>query len=287
MQLPPAKLVQDALLETVLPPFAAAAVVLAVVVGALGRRAAAAGAALAVVAGWAAGNYVRGVVPWQPDARRVEWLPWLAAAAAGAWLLTRVPRLRAGVGWAMWGAVVAVAVVKVLPAEYLKVPWWAVPAFVLATSAAGPGLAHLSRRDPGAGVPLLAALALFAAAAVLIHAGSAQLMDAATVAGAALLGVAAVALVAKVDAGGALPAAGVFLTGLLVAGFHETYGEVPASSFALPAVAPLAAAAVLIPPLSRLTGWRLRLVQFTLVLVPLAVAVGRAAAAEPLNFENL
>lgn len=287
MTLPPAKLVQEAVLNDVLPPFAAAAVVFAVVVGVFGRRLAGVGAVLALAAGWAAGNARGEVVPWVPDGKRVEWVPWLAAAAAAAGLLTRVPRLPAGVGWAVWSAVAAFAAVKLVPAEYVTGRWWAVPAFVLLNAAVGFGLAALSRRDPGAGVPVFAAVALFAASGVLIHAHSARLMESATIAGAALFGIAAVALFGKADAGAAMPAVAVFLSGLLLIGHYETYSEVPAVSFALPAVAPLAAAAVLVPPLTRLGGLRLRLLQFTLVLVPLAVALWRAEAAEPMDFENL
>jgi hypothetical protein len=283
LPLPPAKLVQEAALQAVLPPFVAAAAALGLIVLVFGRRAAVAGSAVAVAAGWAAGNYFRGTVAWTPD-ERTAWIPVVAvlAAAAGT-VVRRLPT----VGWALWAAVLAVGVVRLLPAAALKEPWWAVPAFVLLTAAVGAGLAHLSARDPGAGVPLLAAAALFTAGGVVLHAHSGKLLDVTTVAGSALLGVAAAAGLSRTDAGGAMPGAAAFLTGTLVVGFDTTYSEVPARSFVLPAVAPLAALLVLLPPLRRLAGWRVRLVQAILILVPLAAAVGFAARAEPLDFENL
>ena len=287
MTLPPAKLVREAVLLDVLAPAAAAAVAFAAILAVFGRRAAGPAAVVALAAGWAAGNALTGVAEWVPGTSRIEWVPWLALAAAVAGLLTRVPRLPAGVGWAVWAAVIAFAAVKLVRASDPTSPWWTVPAFVLLNAAVGFGLAALSRRDPGAGVPAVAALALVTAGSVLIHAHTARLMEAATIAGAALSGIAAVALATKADAGAALPAAAVFLTGVLVIGHHETYSEVPVKSFVLPAVAPLAAAAALVPPLTRLTGARLRLLQFTLLLIPLAAAVWLAEAAEPMDFDNL
>jgi hypothetical protein len=287
MQLPPAQLVTDALRQAVLPPAVAGAVVFAAAIALLGRRGAPGAAVLALAAGWAAGNYARGLTPWLPGETRIGWLPWVAVAAGIGALLARSPRLPAGIGWAIWAAAVALGVARIFPAELLKAPWWSVPAFVLASAAAGVAPARMARRDPGAGVPLLLAFSLFAAGGVVIHAGAGGLMDAATIAGSSLAGTALVALVAKADAGAALPGAGVFLTGTLLSAYHETFSDVPWVAFLLPAVAPPLMCVVLIPRLSRLTGFRLRLVQFAVVLIPLAVAVAIAESAEPMNFENM
>jgi hypothetical protein len=97
----------------------------------------------------------------------------------------------------------------------------------------------------------------------------------------------AVALYFKADVGGAMPGAAVCLSGVALIGYHDTYSEVPWPAFALPAVAPLALLAVLCPPLWRLTGRRLRLVQLAMILAPLAAAVWLAARAETLDFDNM
>src|SRR5207248_2923235 len=163
-------------------------------------------------------------------------------------------------------------------------PWWGVPAFVLLTTAIGFGLADLSRRVPGAAVPACLGIALFAAGTVAVHAPYVSAADIAMIAGAALFGIAAVALVFKVDAGGALPGAAVLLTGvtLLAYDYRNTDGKVvPWGSFALAAVAPLAAAVLLVPPLRGMAGARPKLIALAPVAAAGAAAVGVAATCAP------
>jgi hypothetical protein len=175
-----------------------------------------------------------------------------------------------------------------MPKEYLTEPWLAVPAFVLANAALGFGLASLSKRDPGAGVPLFIGFALLAASVVALHASLLSMTDAATIAGASLLGIAAVALFRKADVGGAMPGAAVFLTGLMFAGYHyrSEMKPVPWTAFALAAGAPLAAFVALVPPGSRLKGWKLRAVQLALVIPLAAAAAYIAVDAAPYEKED-
>jgi hypothetical protein len=219
-----------------------------------------------------------------PGEKRIEWLAAAALAGTVAGLLTRLPRLPAGWGWAAWAAVLALIAVRVLPKEAFTTPWWALPAFVLLTTAVGFGLADLSRRVPGAAAPASLGIGLFAAGTVAVHAPYAGAADVATLGGAALFGVAVVALIGKADAGGALPGAAVLLTGvtLLAYDYRNTDGKVvPWASFALAAAAPLAAAVAYLPPLRKATGVWARLLPVALVAAVAAVAVGIAATYAP------
>ncbi len=287
MTLPPRRLAEDAILYGVLPPAAAAAVVLAVALLVFGRKAATVAAGVAFIAALAAALYAKSIVPWVPGAtKRVEWIPVLAAAGALAGMLGR----GCGTAWqsTVWATVIALGVAKVCPGKYLKDPWWAVPGGVLLVSLAGFLPAVLSRRNPGAGVPLAMAFCLFAASGVAIHAHAALLMDLAVIAGSALFGLAAVSLFCRVDIGGAFPGAAIVLGGVLLSAYYDMDDEckVPYTSFLLPALAPLLLASAYIPPVNRLNGWKLRAVQFGCVLTPLAYAIW-AATAEKLDFESL
>lgn len=272
---------KQAALYGLLPAFAAAAGVFALILAAFGRRAGFAAAGLALAAGWAVGNHFRGAAPWLPGDKRIDWLAPAALAGTVAGLLTRLPRLPAGWGWALWAAVLALAAVRVLPKD---APWWAAPAFVLLTTAVGFGLADLSRRCPGAAVPASLGVSLFAAGTVAVHAPYLTAADTATLAGAALFGIAAVALFFKADAGGALPGAAVLLTGVAVLAYdyRNTDGKVvPWGSFALAAAAPTAAVVLLLPPLRRKGGTWPGLIAFALVAAAAATAVGIAATYAP------
>src|SRR4029078_1257528 len=99
-----------------------------------------------------------------------------------------------GCGGRCWAGVPPLPPVRVLPKD---APWWAAPAFALVTTAVGFGLADLARRSPGAAVPAAPGIRPFAAGGVAIHAPYASAADVATLAGAALFGVAAVAAVGK------------------------------------------------------------------------------------------
>lgn len=286
MTLPPLSLVQESLLSTVLPPAAAGALVFAAVLGIVGRQAALLGAVLALVAGLAAGNYFRAVIPWVPGTRTAEWIPYLALAAAIAASLMRVPK-RPLIGAALWALVMAIVVVRLLPRQYHLEPLWMLPAFVLTITAVGFGLGYASLKDPGAIMPAVAALALYALSAVCIHASSARLMDMAVIAGSTLAGMALVAGLAKADTAAAMPAVAVLLVGIAFTAQYESYSNVRWGSFALAAVAPLLVLVSLVPPVAHLTGWKLRAVQVVLVLIPASVAVAFAVLDDPIDFSNL
>ncbi len=284
MQLPPTSMILDELRTTVGPSFLIGVGVLVFYRLLLGKSSTSFAAVIALILSLAVGNHLGQLNPdWWPTEKRFTWLPWLAAAGGLAAVVVRSLQWPT-VGHAIWATAAAVAVVRVMPKDYLTTPLWAVPAFVLVTAALGFGLMRLSERRPGPLAPFVMAAALLTAGVVVIHAHSKSLLDVATLGGMCLLGIAAVVLVTNADAGLVLPGAAFLLTGVLLAGHYETYSNVPTKAFVIPAVAPLWALVGLIPAVDR---QRLRLVIVLLpVLVALAVAVGLAMANESLAFGN-
>lgn len=284
MTFPPTPVVVEALRETVGPPFAIGVGVLLVTRVALGKSSVPFAAVLAFVAALAAGNHFAKINPdWWPTGKRLSWLPWLAAAGCLAGLVSRkLPRA----GASLWAVVAAVAVVRVLAKDYFTTPWWALPAFVLLPATVGFGLMRLDEKRPGFTAPFVMGSALMAAGTVIIHAHSKSLLDVATIGGMCLFGIAAVVSFSPGETGPIYPGAALLLVTTLFAGYHETYSQVPATAFALPAVASLLALIGLIPRVDRLRPrWRIAATVLP-VLIVLGVAVGLAMANEKLTFED-
>lgn len=277
--LPPLHLMVDVLVFAILPAALGTALVMAAVEYLGGTKCMSLGAALGLAAGTGVGLWWRGALTLGPD---TSWnrLPWLALAALALGLATRPLK------WVHWIVLIvasAGAAWWVLPVASRSEAPWLVPALAALTAALWGLLEYLAARPAGAGIPLIVAMAFFTAAGVLIHAGTARLTDAAVVTSASLAAVGAIAWLRGGDAGGAVPAAAVFLPGLLLMGQQETYSDVPWPAFVLPAVAPLTV--VLTLPLRSWPGLRLHLLQFALVLIPLAIALGLALATGPLQYE--
>jgi hypothetical protein len=303
--LPPASLVLDALQNVALPAFAAAGVLAALVALVAGPRGATIAAALGVAAGLAAANHFRNIVPWVPDdgAHRWHYVLWVTAAALLVEAVTWMPRVPRDLAWILWAGVAAAAAAMTLPAPIRDAHWWALPAFVWLNLALWGGLGHLSRRDPGGGPAVGLALAFLGVAAVAAHAASLSMIDLATAAAFALLGVALAAWWRKVDVAGAVPAAAILLPAILLTTYQgeravlailmegDPEGAappfVPWDAYALLAVSPLAMALTLLPPLNRLQGRWLRVVQIGLAAVPVVVAVVRTMRAVEIDFDSL
>lgn len=92
--------------------------------------------------------------------------------------------------------------------------------------------------------------------------------------------------VGKLNASGAVPAGVALVPGLIFAGQPSlAENAVPAASFWLVGLAPLALTPFLVPRLARQTGWWPVVVRAVLVLAPLAVAVALAMQHEKLPWE--
>jgi len=278
--LPPFHLVADALLNAVLPAAGTAAALFFLAVRFGGRRAAPPGAAVGFAVAAALGWWLRdtltlisGDSPWNR-------LPWVAFGALGIGLALRWSRIPQVAGVLIRLACSIGIAYAIMPPATRAESLWLSGAFAGLVFAAWVVLEYVAKRSPGGTVPLAYAASFFIAAGVLIHAGSGRLTEAATVAFAASVGVALIALWKRVDAGGMVPAAAVMLPGLLLMGQQETFSEVSWPAFALPTVAPL----LLICTLP-LRGWSLRILSTILVLLPLIAALALAMETGPLQFE--
>ena len=100
-----------------------------------------------------------------------------------------------------------------------------------------------------------------------------------------LVGIGVVAVAMRATTGAATAAVVIVVPALLLSGWHDTYSEVPTSSFALAALSPLALAPSLLPVWRRNQRKGLWAVQVVLVLLPLAGAVLLAAQNESLDYE--
>lgn len=242
---------------------------------------------------------------------------WLGMAAArvlpermwwGEDLLVWLPRV---------GAVAAVSAWLVLGKAAEALQWaslrWELAAAMLAVWIVLDGLA---RTDISAEVSAYLAAALYAAGAVLLYSHNAKFMELAVLVGSAMFGIAVATALARrpreepaphfnpnpdlydarksdepadvaAKASGAVPAAAVFLVGLVL-GTRPSHPEhkVPEECFWLVALAPLALTPFLIPWVSRQNRWVLLSLRAALLLAPLAAALVLAGQHEKFPYEE-
>jgi MFS family permease len=321
MPLPPTELILGALHNGIIPAAGGAALVLCLFLLA-GRWAGALGSAAAVVVAFLAANYTLAnvgfgdkqtwenthrLIPWKtvqdPEVNTPgwHWLPRMALVLVVVGLLSRWAGLLAARysperNW--WVANVLVWVPRAAAV-------WAVSAWIASgTAASGPEwdqlrpqlavtmfllwvtLDGLARAWPGGQVPAYLALVLMAGGMLLLYAHNARFMEMAVLVGSAMFGVGIAAGVGKADASGSIPAAVAFLPGLML-GARPSFPEsnVPAASFWLLALAPLALSPFLIPALSRKNGLIALAARIVLLLIPVVVAIVLAAQNEQLAFD--
>ena len=296
---PPLADVLDALQHVMLPAAGASAFVFAAVL-LLGRRAANPTAALAVVAGLVAGNWEKVPMPAVLTASAWTHLPpytvFLLILGFVTQLLTdaadrfeSLNSYRTGFTAAKWptrAVMLALGAGPVIPAEpgFDRTQFYAL--FVVGSVALWFTLDRLAECGFPAEVAALMGVTALLAGGVMLYAHSAKFLDMATILGSALLGVAVVAGSAKADARGAIPAFVGLLPGLLVSGRALTTSEVPAASFLLAAVAPLALVPWLVPNLGRRQGPWPRVLRAASVLAVLVVALVLAGRVETLPWEQ-
>jgi hypothetical protein len=244
------------------------------------------GAALGVAAGLALGLYLndRDLVTSMPEGEGWRWLPLTTLAALVVAAIAHLPWVGMGIGWGLRGAIAANAGWLLTPAELRGEHIWAPIALggvILAEWAVLEALAGKGR------VPLLAALAAVAASVVLIYAASLRFNQFALTLAGSLAGIGIVAAALRAQASAAAAGAVVVLPALLLAGWFELDSEVPTASFALVGLAPLVLAPALLPVWQRHQHKALWVaVQFILIILPLAAAVGLVAAKlGPLEYE--
>jgi hypothetical protein len=288
--LPPPALVWEAVREMLLPAMITSAVVLAVWLNVVGLRAASTGSALALVAGFAVTNAIRGALPFALDKTNgLHRVLWAAVPPLLLGQLAQAPRmpvwfglvLRAGgAGLATW-ILAPPREIDSLPAAWLP---WAFAGLVLASCLITEQSTYHSLGSDGVWCFVLTS---FAAAVLLLHASFARGADAALMLGAALFGVVSVSSWLRADVRGAIPAAAVLVPGLLLVGKTDTFSEVPLISYVLVAMAPVVLLPTLAPFLRRFAGIWLLSLRMMLVLSLVVPAVVLAIRAVPDAFEGL
>jgi len=306
---PPAADVLGPLHDAVLPGAGGAALVVCLFL-VLGRWAGALGAALAVAVAFAWANYTFAAASWDDTGRL---LPWKAGPDSPAWhRLPRVALLLVVVGlvsrwiglvaarclperrwwganllvWAPRVAAVVVAGQWLATEKVAELLGWPVPVIAAVMLLQWVILDGLARTDRGAEAAAYQSAALLAAGTVMLYAHFAKFAELGIALGCAFSVVAVAAGLGKLNASGAVPTGVAFLPGLVFAGRPSLpENAIPAASFWLVALAPLALTPFLIPRLARQNGWVARIGRMLLVLAPLAVAVALAAQSEKLPWE--
>jgi hypothetical protein len=295
--LPPWPLVDDLLRTLVLPAGGTAAAVLAIVCLLTKSRAARlAGGALAVAAGLAAGNHLRGILDWWPAEVRPSWsggsgwtllLPFTVAALAAGVLAAAascrshgvglVVRLIAAAGGAWWLA-------EALPPRSFHQTTVIMFAGIVLN---GEALLLAGRRSlPAPALPALVIPWGAAAAAVLIFAHSARFFDLAVLMTAIFAGVCLVAAIGKLDLTALIVAPAMFFPALMLAGAANTYSEVPVTSFAVIAFAPCALWLLQLPPFRRWPAPAVAIAAVVAALIPCIAGVALAARVETIEFSD-
>src|SRR5262249_7269223 len=139
--------------------------------------------------------------------RESSWnrLPWVMLTALCLGLLAHLADAHSGDGWLLRGGV-AIAIAWVLiPDDLRERIVWLAPAFAAVVWAQWVLLDCLGAQPASFSVALSVILSLLAAGVVLIHAGTARLMDATVVQACAFTGVLLVGCCRRVESRGALP----------------------------------------------------------------------------------
>jgi hypothetical protein len=285
----------------------------------LGRWAGALGAAFAVTLAFFWANFSSAVLldfeaeptwentyrlmKWKPDERNklVDWLPRAALVLVVVGLLSRWVGLLAGRFLPekhRWGANLLVWSPRI--AAVVVVSGW----LVLEPAAAAPEWKYLryqlaavmlvswvaldavARAEAGAEIAFQLAAMFFAAAILLLHVSYLSIVHISVIFTFALLGIAIVAALGGSDTSGAIPAAVVFLPGLILATRPSLSDHaVKAHCFWMIALTPLVLLPFAIPAVARKTTWDMTVLRCVLVLAPLVAAIVIAQQHAQLAYE--
>jgi hypothetical protein len=272
------------------------------------KRAAVPAAAIAMLTAVGVVNYLHQTLDWWPDLERDPDRPLFPRFHGRHFLLLffllaqidGVLTASAGVpGWGRWrlrlglGLLAAILLVpaglhQTWPLEYAKWPYpfkawaWPLAAFTLAVALGWAGSTKMAQQWPGGWVGLGLAAALFGASIVILHGHTAKFSEAIAVPAAALVGIAIVAFVAKVEVTGALPGICVMLPACLLIAATEAESEVPSYAFALAGLPPITIGLMSLPPLAKMSGLGKHLMFWVLCLGPTIAALVLAMRAETL-----
>lgn len=317
-RMPPLPLVLDAITHIVLPAAIASAAVFVLVAVTAPPPARLAAGALALAAGFLAGNHFRGAIEYridpdqslslrqlgraafatvvppdeaedaEPTPLAYYWLPWTGGLALFAGFLARMQR-RGTVAWLYRLTTVAVTTALAVPPELRSEMPWVVATFAGAILPTWVVLERLAVDETAPRLrlgPAAAGSAAFVGAAVvLLHAHSARLSDVAVILSVSLAVIAVAAFLFRVDPSSVAPGIATSLPSLMISGYYDTFSEVPPAAFAVVAASLLPLSVLLLPRVRKLRGRRWHPLATALAAAPLLTAVGLAMRAESLSFE--
>jgi hypothetical protein len=276
--------------ENVLGPAALVALGLMLLsVLSFGKRAAGPAAAWSLLVGCGLANYLRGSpLQWVPERGEIaaiaswHWIPllFLLFAHDGTFFATGGQN-----SWRTWLRRLAIAGLAawVLVPVPLREKWWPLAAFAVLIVLASAGSEFVARQRPGV-VALALSLACMGASLVVLHAHSGRFADAVSFPGAVLAGIALVSLILRVDSSGAIPGTVFLLAAVLLVAQDTTFSDIPWYAFLLAASPPLALGLLSVPPLSRLSGFKMHFLIWVLCLGPSIAAVTLAVRVESLEW---
>jgi len=213
------------------------------------------------------------------------WISWTVAFALLMGLAVRPPRLAPDFALFVRLGVCAAVTFLLIPRSLREEFAWIWPAATIGTTLAWQSLDRLGKSSPGGWLPAVSAAILLVAAGVILHAHSARLADVALISAGALIGLAAIAWLAKADASAAAPLIAIGLSALMLNAYHVTFSEVPVWSFLLVAASPLGLLPLLLVPSDRRAGGLFVLLAWALALAPAIAGLVLAMRVESLSFE--
>jgi hypothetical protein len=276
---PPIELIVDLLLHLVLPAIAGSAIAAWLTARLLPERWRHLGVAGALAAGLLIGNWMRGSpLPLIPDGTGWPWLLPMALVllfAAGTAQASLQNRKALPV---VYAAMVMLAAFCLVPRDQWSPAW--LLGFACLAFANTVLLDRHAQQKPHWLSPIAWAGVFLGAAAVLVYSHSARLADAALLLAAALAGVGVVTARLAIDARAAGLTVGIYLPGLMLSGYSDTYSEVPWMSFGLMAGAPVVLLATWLRVFTRRSVTTQRIVEVSLLFLPTVAALALAIRAE-------
>jgi hypothetical protein len=281
--MPPLELIVGLLVHLILPAMGTSGLVGAAAAWLGPRRLRDAAIAAAFGLGLVAGDGWDRPLPFLPELPRDFGWPCLLVAPLAAVALSVITALvrRPPWHWAILIVGLPVVAIGVVP-DSQHTPAWLSGLLVLLVANLVV-LERTARRFRRWYVPLAWAVVLAGGAAILLlHAHSALLTNAAILLAAALGGLGFVSLFKSISLRWVAPPMALALVGLMVCGHHDTFSEVPAATFILIAAAPLPLGFLLHPGARGLPKLARAALYILLPLIPVAIAIALAIAAEGL-----
>lgn len=232
-------------------------------------------------------NWIGGAFPWVPDGKWWHFGGWAIAAGFLVELIAQAIPSRP-LGFLLRGLTAGVIAHFLVPAAWQSEARWWVPAAAAWLAVAWSMAAELAHRQLGGSMAFAASIYSGGAGLVLLHATSLGFSDLATGLSVGLIIAALFAWTTQTSASGAAVAAIVPALTLVWLNRPLVDSQVPIVCHRLIACTPILLGLLLLPRINRILGSRTGgLAIIALTLIPVAIAVGIAVTAAPMNFDEV